>query len=233
MSSRRLPGKVLKPILGQPMIGRHIERLKRCSRIDQLVVATSTASSDDPVESLCGAVGVACFRGSLDDVLERFAGAIRAYSSYDHVVRLTADCPLADPATIDAIIDDHLTGGFDYTSNTVDRTFPDGLDAEVATRGVLQAAAAEAIDSYDREHVTPFLYKNPNRFTIGQHKQSFDASHLRWTVDTPDDFRFVDEVYGRLYPGNEGFDYFDILRLVTRMPQIAAINAPRSDATAV
>lgn len=230
MSSTRLPGKVLKPILGRPMIGRHIDRLKRCTRIDRLVVATSAESSDDAIESFCAANDISCFRGALHDVLARFDGAVKANMPCDHIVRLTADCPLADPAIIDAIVDMHLAEGSDYTSNTVDRTFPDGLDAEVATRPALERAVAEATEAYDREHVTPYLYRVPGRFRMAQYKASYDASHLRWTVDTPTDFLMVEEVYRRLLPVNEAFDYYDMLRLVTQVPAVAAINTPVSPA---
>lgn len=230
MSSTRLPGKVLKPILGRPMIGRHIDRLRRCARIDRLVVATSTEDSDDAIKDFCVADGITCFRGSLHDVLARFDAAVKANLPCDHVVRLTADCPLADPWIIDAIVDLHLNAKADYTSNTVDRTFPDGLDAEIVSRRALAEAAAEATEAYDREHVTPFFYRNPARFRISQYKGNFDASQLRWTVDTPADFQMVEQVYRRLLPIKESFDFYDILRLVAQEPAIGSINMPDAQA---
>ena len=142
-SSRRLPGKVMKPILGRPMLERQIERLRRARRLDKLVVATSTDPSDDPIAALCRSLAVECFRGSLDDVLDRFYQAARR-AAPRAVVRLTGDCPLADPAVIDQLIELHARGGYDYTSNTLTRSYPDGLDAEVTQLHCLEAAWREA-----------------------------------------------------------------------------------------
>jgi len=200
MSSTRLPGKVMKPILGMPMIGRQIERLNRCERIDRLVVATSREPSDDDLAEYLDGIGVRVFRGHLNDVLGRVLGAALANGPAEHVVRLTADCPLADPKVIDACIDLHLQSGADYTSNTIDRTYADGLDVEVATLSALTAAARAARDPYEREHVTPYLWRRPDRFSIAQLKQSPDLSDRRWTVDTPEDFEFVSRVFYMLYP---------------------------------
>src|SRR5262245_53776967 len=130
VSSTRLPGKVLKPILGATMLARQMERLQRSQAMDRLIVATSTDASDDAIEALCRASEVPCWRGSLDDVLDRFHGAARAHNATD-VVRLTGDCPLADPLVIDAVVRLYRSSGVDYASNTIVPTFPDGLDVEV------------------------------------------------------------------------------------------------------
>jgi len=213
MTSTRLPGKVMKPILGMPMIGRHIERLNRCDSLDRIVVATSKDPSDDALARYCETLGVRVFRGALDDVLGRFAGAAIAHGPAEHVVRLTADCPLADPMVIDACVWRHIETGADYTSNTLDRSYPDGLDVEVMTAAALRTMHAEAQDPYEREHVTPFLYRNPDRFRIAQLVQSAPLADRRWTVDTPDDFEFVSRVYYMLYPTNPRFEQADVLAL--------------------
>jgi spore coat polysaccharide biosynthesis protein SpsF len=213
MSSRRLPGKVLASVLGQPMIQRQIERIRHAQRIDKLVVATSDMHDDDQIAALCDAIGQPCYRGPLDDVLGRFVGALDAYGPADHVVRLTADCPLIDWTIIDRCVSEHLAAGADYTSNAIQRTFPDGLDVEVLSADALRTASANAQDNESREHVTPFVYSNPDRFRICHVTQSEDLAALRWTVDNVDDLAFVREVYSHLYQGNPLFTSGDILAL--------------------
>lgn len=212
-SSTRLPGKVLRPILGEPMIGRHLERLARCATLDRLVVATSVDPSDDPLAAYCESRGATVFRGALDDVLGRFGAAAAAQGEVDHVVRLTADCPLADPAVIDACVRLHLESGADYTSNTLERTYPDGLDVEVVTARALAEAVREATDPFEREHVTPFFYRRPDRYRIAQLTQDRDLADRRWTVDTADDFDFVERVYAALFEADPAFGQDRILAL--------------------
>lgn len=212
-SSSRLPGKVLKPLLGRPMILRQIERLKRAGSLDRLVVATSKEASDDGLAALLEGEGVPVFRGPLNDVLARFVGAARAFGPADHVVRLTADCPLADPQVLDACVRLHLEGGYDYTANDHPSTWPRGLDVEVCTAGALAAADRDAVDQAEREHVTLHLYRHPERYGLGCLKHDPDLSRLRWTVDTPADFAFVERVYARLYPSNPAFGTDDVLAL--------------------
>jgi spore coat polysaccharide biosynthesis protein SpsF len=221
-SSRRLPGKVLKPLLGRPMLERQIERLGRARRLDRLTVATSTDTSDDAIAELCARIGIDCFRGSLGDVLDRFYRAALA-AKPDMVVRLTGDCPLTDPAVIDALIDLHRAGSFDYSSNAQVRTYPDGLDAEIMQLATLETAWREATLPSEREHVTPFIHRRPERFRLGSLTQTPDRSHLRWVVDDPQDFVFVTAIYEALYPPNPAFTSADILDLLARRPDIAAL----------
>lgn len=223
-SSTRLPGKVLKPILGEPMLVRQIERLRHAKRIDRLLVATSTDSSDDPLAALCERHGISCFRGSLDDVLDRFYRAALSYQP-EHVVRLTGDCPLTDPAIIDAVIALHLRESHDYSSSAIDLTFPDGLDAEIMRFACLEQAWREAGLPSEREHVTLFIYRRPERYRIGSYKGVCDFSHYRWTVDEPQDFEFVTRIYERLYSENRVFGMDDILALLESDPALAVINA--------
>lgn len=212
-SSTRLPGKVLKPILGKPMLARQLERVRRARLLDRLIVATSSDPSDDPIEVLCRNEGVECYRGKLDDVLDRFYQAAAPLHP-EHVVRLTGDCPLADPAIIDQVCAFYLEGGFDYATNALQPTFPDGLDVEICRFEFLEQAWREAVLPSHREHVTPFIHKNPQRFRIGHFRGNTDLSHLRWTVDEPDDFTLVSNIYEALYPADPCFDTVAILELL-------------------
>jgi len=207
------------------MIGRQLDRLKRSQRIDRLVVATSTEPIDDAVAAFCASEAILCHRGPLTDVLARFAGAAEAFGPADHIVRLTADCPLTDWEIIDACIDHHLETGADYTANGVERTFPDGLDVEVMTAAALKSTQSQAIAGPEREHVTMYIYRNPEQFRLAHLKQSCDLSALRWTVDNPADFAFVEAVYAELLPHKPNFLQADILGLLHRRPDIVAINA--------
>lgn len=210
MSSTRLRGKVLRPILGRPMIERQIERLRRAERIERIVVATSTDASDDPLAAVARAFGVEVFRGDLHDVLGRFHGALLTFGPTQRFVRLTADCPLADATLIDACIDKHEREGWDVVHVSPGATFPKGLDVEVVKTAALEAAWREAGDPYEREHVTPFLYRRPERFRIGVISRD-PPLRYRWTVDTPEDFAFVTAVYEALYPQNPRFTTEDVL----------------------
>lgn len=224
MSSTRLPGKVMRPLLGEPMVWRQWERILRAKLIDRLVLATSTDTSDDSLAAFAASRGMACFRGSLTDVLDRFASAARAHGPADHIVRLTADCPLADPAIIDAVIARHMETGADYTSNSVERTFADGLDVEVMRWDTLLRAAAEAPPGPAREHVTMHIYRHPEQFRLAALRQTQDQSHWRWTVDTPEDFAMVTRVYQALYPGSPDFRSADIAGFLKAHPDVAALN---------
>lgn len=224
ISSSRLPGKVLKPILGKPMLLRQIERVGRAKKIDHLVVATSLDKSDDEIEKNCKTTNIDCFRGSLDDVLDRFYQAAKKYNP-EHIVRLTGDCPLADPEVIDGIIKMHIEGGYDYTSNGIIRTLPDGLDVEIFTYKALKESWHESFLPSHREHVTGFINSKPDRYSLGSYTKNTDLSHLRWTVDEELDFVLVEKIYNELYPENPNFTTSDILELLERKPELKVINA--------
>lgn len=208
-SSTRLPGKVLRPILGEPMLARQIERVRRSRKIDDLVVATSTEASDDAVVDLCERISVPCSRGSLTDVLDRAYRAVEPCHP-SHVVRLTGDCPLTDPSLIDTVIDFTLRGDFDYATNAKPYTFPDGLDVEVVKFAALETAWREATLPSHREHVTPFVSRQPERFYLGYYRSALDQSEHRWTVDEPADFTFVSHLYEVIYPTNPTFTTADV-----------------------
>ncbi len=217
MSSTRFPGKVLQPILDVPMLGRQIERVKRSKRLDRLVVATSIEPLDDPLAQFCEQNAIAVFRGSLNDVLDRFYQAAAPHKP-DHVVRLTGDCPLSDPEVIDQVIETHVAGGFDYTSNTIEPSYPDGLDVEVMRFACLEAAWREADLPSAREHVTPFLYRRPERFRLRNCAITPNRADLRWTVDVPEDLEFVRKIFAQLYPVDPNFGLAQILELLENHP---------------
>lgn len=224
MSSSRLPGKVNLPLAGAPMLARQLERIRRSRMLDRIMVATSDKADDDIIAAVARDAGVGIFRGSLDDVLDRFYRAALAHAP-SHIVRLTGDCPLADWQVIDRLVNFALDGRYDYASNTLRPTWPDGLDAEVATLAALRSAWTHAKTPVEREHVMPFITSRPNRFRLGSFEQDTDLSALRWTVDEPRDYDFVRSIYERLYPGNPAFTTDDILNLIAREPALSTINA--------
>lgn len=205
------------------MLARQIERVHRARLMDKLVVATSQDASDDPIEELCRARGVHCFRGSLNDVLDRYYSAAKRLSP-QHIVRLTGDCPLADPELIDRILEFYLAGDYDYASNTLDPSFPDGLDVEVLSMACLVQAWKGAKLPSHREHVTPFIYQNPERFKIGSFRSDIDQSFLRWTVDEPADLELVTRIYEALYPERPEFSTRDILLYLEAHPEMNSLN---------
>ena len=218
MSSSRFPGKVLAPLAGKPMVIRQLERIQRASSLDAVVVATSTDPSDDELVSVLTEEGIPVVRGSLDDVLDRFVTAMDEYRP-DAVVRLTADCPLTSPAVIDKVVAHFHVSGADYASNTMTPTYPDGLDVEVVRAEVLREIAKIATDRAEREHVTLGVYRRHDQYRIENVTNAGDLSHLRWTVDTPEDYAFVTGVYDELFPANPEFDLDDVLDYLARHPE--------------
>lgn len=223
VSSTRLPGKVLRSILGKPMLAREIERILQAESIDRLIVATSANQEDDAIEELCSSVGIDCYRGSLEDVLDRFYQAAKKYNP-EHVIRLTGDCPLIDPQVIDQLIKFHISGDYDYTSNALEPTYPDGLDVEAIRFSALEHAWRGSQLQSAREHVTLYLYQNPQLFKIGILKNSVDLSYLRWTVDELQDFELVSQIYESLYPLNPQFATQDILQYLDQHTDLKTKN---------
>ena len=223
MSSTRLPGKVLLRTCGKSLLQHQIERVMRCRSIDRLVVATSTDVSDDPIEALCHSLGVATYRGSLDDVLDRFIQAARP-SKPEWLVRLTGDCPLSDPVIVDRVVREAIQGAYDYVSSALHPSFPDGLDAECLRFAVLEQAWREAVLPSEREHVTAFVYGRPERFRLGEIRNGIDLSALRWTVDEPRDFVFVSQVFEHLYAHKPDFLMEDVLQLLDNNSGLGTLN---------
>ena len=223
--STRLPGKVLLDLAGEPMLVRVMSRVCRVRNLDETVVATTREPSDDAISQLCSERGWRCFRGSELDVLDRYYRAAAMFQA-DAVVRITSDCPLIDPEIVDRVVESFLDGQpeIGYVSNTLPRrTFPRGLDTEVMGFPVLERAWLEDGDPNWREHVTPYLWRNPDRFRLHGVMNDVDYSGMRWTVDTPRDLRFVRAVYG--YFGHDRFSWRQVLELLEQRPEWLAINA--------
>ena len=220
-SSSRLPMKVLKPILNKPMLLHQVERLRHSTLIDKIVVATSIDCSDDIIEKMCLDNKIEIFRGDLDDVLDRFYQCAKLYSP-EYIVRLTGDCPLADWQVIDEMIQCCLEGNFDYVETSL--KFPDGLDAEVMTMNALTEARNNAVLPSEMEHVTQYIVNRAEQFNNRIFEFNQDLSHLRWTVDEPEDFILVEKIYQALYEENPLFLTNDILNLLQERPELTSIN---------
>jgi spore coat polysaccharide biosynthesis protein SpsF len=223
MTSTRLPGKVLLPLAGEPMLTRLVERLRRVQHADGIVVATTNNAADDPIAALCAQLGVPCHRGSEHDVLSRYADAARLHGA-DTVVRITSDCPLIDPALIDRVIAVYEEGDSDYVSNMLPPTWPYGMAVEVFGAAALAQAHAEATQAAEREHVTPFLYWHPERYRLRNVASPVDLSQHRWTVDTPEDYELVSRLFEHLMPTHPHFTQADVLALLEQHPAWIALN---------
>lgn len=224
MGSTRLPGKILKPILGKPMLARMIERVKRAKKIDAVIVATTDRSKDDATVQIAKDAGVGVFRGSEQDVLDRFYKAAKEAGA-DTVIRLTGDCPLMDPAVIDRVIAhfQEAEGSIDYSSTP--NNYPEGLDTEIFTFAALEEAVREAKLPSEREHVTPYIKNHPERFVSDSWREGEgDHSTMHWSVDTQPDFDFVTKVFEQLYPINPSFNKDDVLSLIAQHSELLEIN---------
>lgn len=222
--SSRLPSKVLADIAGRTMLARVVRRTRRARCLDEVVVATTEAAADDAVAAEGAALDVAVHRGSEDDVLDRYRRAAEAAAA-EAVVRITADCPLIDPAVIDRVVEAFAAAGADYASTTLERTLPRGLDVEAFTAEALARAWREAEEPYQRSHVTPYLYEHPERFALLPVTVPAPpgAAALRWTVDTAEDLELVRALYDRL-GGDDAFGWRAALALVDAEPYLAEIN---------
>jgi spore coat polysaccharide biosynthesis protein SpsF len=221
MGSTRLPGKVLEMVEGQTMLERVVERTRRAARVARVVVATSEAPDDDRVEAICHGRSIDVFRGSEHDVLDRYSGAAERFNA-DSIVRLTADCPLLDPAVVDSVITRFEVGDVDYAANINPPTFPDGLDTEVFFREALVRAAREARLRSEREHVTLYLRNHPEMFRIANVRHEPNLSAMRWTVDEPEDLEFMRAVYAEF--GSREFGMQDVLQLLADQPDLTRSN---------
>lgn len=222
MGSTRLPGKVLEDIAGRPMLWHVVHRVRAAGLVDEVVVATSTSDEDDPVEAFCEEHGIPCFRGSEEDVLDRFHRAAERHGA-DPVVRITGDCPLSDPRVIDRVVRAYHDLDADYVTNVLPYTYPDGLDVEVFSFAALETAAKEATTRRDREHVTPFI-RNDDRFAVANVEAEVDLSREghRWTVDHPEDLSFVRRVYE--LAGEELFGMETVLAILEEHPEVRDMN---------
>lgn len=228
MGATRLPGKVLTDLCGKTVLQHIVERVRVGAPEARIVVATTVEEQDDAIEEETKRIGADCFRGSESDVLNRFDQAAEAFPG-DPIVRVTADCPLLDPELLAAMLADYSRKKTDYLSNTLERTYPRGLDLEIFPRDVLHQAHLNAHKAEEREHVTPYIYRNPDLFTLRNFAQEEDQSSLRWTLDTPEDLRFIEEIYKALHDNdkmdNQPFTTAQVLDLLKEKPELSAINA--------
>ncbi|MDB4665299.1 glycosyltransferase family protein [Verrucomicrobia bacterium] len=223
MTSTRLPNKVLLPLVGKPVLEHIVTRLQYCRNLDQVIVLTSVEPTDDPIEQWCSESGIDCFRGSLLDVLDRYYKAAIQYR-VDVIVRITGDCPVADPRIVDEVIDGFFLGGYEAYGLTGE--FPDGLDCQVFALKAIERAWHEAVSPRDREHPGAYIeVTRPDLFRRGGLVKFKGLEHHRWTLDEPRDYVFLKEVFARLHIPEEPFLTQDILGLEQSAPELFAINA--------
>lgn len=226
MGSSRLPGKVLADLNGQPVLAWVLRRTQRAAGVHQVTVAAPTGELDDPLAAYCAEQGIACVRGNLHDVLDRYRQAARETDA-DVIVRITADCPFIDPGLLGEYVQKFVRADppLDFAANRLPqgRTIPIGLDAELCTRAALETAWAEAKEPHQREHVMPFFYEHPERFRIAEFKQQPPYGDLRWTVDTPEDLELARAIASH-FP-DDTFAWTDILALFEANPELAHINS--------
>jgi spore coat polysaccharide biosynthesis protein SpsF len=222
MGSSRLPGKVLLPLLGEPVLTRVMRRVSRAERLDEWVVATTVDPGDDPIANLAAKEGWLLVRGSVNDLLDRYVQAARARDA-DAVVRITSDCPLIDPAIIDETVGVFEVGECDYAATSLEpRTFPRGLDVEVVARAALEQAWRDDTDPAWREHATPYVYRHPELFQLCRVASDVDGSAHRWTVDTPEDYELVRRIYEAI--GRDDFSWQEVLAAVEAHPDWIELN---------
>ena len=223
MSSKRLPGKVLKKIQNKTVLEHVVSRIKKSKKITEIIVATSSDISDEPIKKICEQKKIKLFRGSLEDVLDRYYQAAICFKA-DVIVRITADCPVIDFDIVDEVIEGFLQNNKDFFS--LQGEFPDGLDCQVFKFKALEKSWKEAKLLSDREHVGTYIEKtNSKEFKIGGIKKFKNLSHHRWTLDEPEDLIFLENIFGKLYKKNIYFNHQDILQLLTEDQNIFKINS--------
>lgn len=225
MGSTRLPGKVLRPLCGRPMLARVIERLQMSTMLRQVVVATTCLPQDNAVAELAKVEGVGVFRGEEADVLGRYVGAAQVFHA-ETVVRVTADCPLIDAGVLDQVVDRYWADAdnLDYVSNIIERTYPRGLDVELIPTHVLEHLNRISTSAVEREHVTLKLLRQRERYRIAQVCNASDYSYHYWTVDSEQDLQLVEEIYKILYPSQPHFGWLDVLEVFQVRPELFEIN---------
>ncbi|MBI3290816.1 glycosyltransferase family protein [Candidatus Falkowbacteria bacterium] len=221
MGSTRLPGKILKEISGMPSLEYQVNRIKQAKKVDKIVIATTTDKSDDPVEKLCKKINIDCFRGSTDDVLDRYYQCVQKYPEYENIIRLTGDCPLTDPKVIDQVIDLFESGDYDYANNVQPDTFPDGMDVEVFKRGAIEISAKESTTEFEHEHMNEYVL-NSNEFKKGNLKAEHDYSKYRLTVDNQEDYEVV-KFLAEHCPADAA--YLDYIEMLEKNPAVIKLNA--------
>jgi len=232
LGSTRLPGKVLRDIVGRPMLWHIVQRVRSVKGVEDVVVATSDTPQDEPIRQFCAEHGIGVFAGSENDVLDRFYRAAKFFAG-DPVIRITADCPLTDPEVIHQLLDLYAAGEFDHVGVATGAgaafldggRFPDGLDAECFSYAALERAWREAAETSDREHVTPYIWRVAGRFRLGILKSREDYSALRWTVDNEADFQLISHIYNALFDETRPFLMQDVLNYLGKNPQLVESNS--------
>jgi len=222
VESNRLPGKVLKTIEGKPMIWHVINRVKKIPNIQQIVLITTEKKEDEELEKIAKAHEILFFRGDENDVLNRHYQCAITFKA-EHIIRITGDCPLIDPTIIQSILEFYLENDYDYVSNTIKPTFPDGLDTEIFSFKILRNCNEKATLPSEREHVTPYITKNSEKFKIFNYENKKNLAFLRWTVDEESDLLFVRKIYEKMKPNNI-FTTQQILNLINEFPELSQIN---------
>lgn len=220
-SSVRLSGKVLADLAGKKALERVIERTIASDVCSQVVVATSNRNEDQSIFDLCQSMRTECYRGDLDDVLDRYVQTARLYKA-DAVIRITGDCPLIDPHVIHRVASVFKKGDYDYVSNVIRRSYPDGLDVEIIAREALERIHKEAVSHADREHVTKYLVEHSDLFRTEDVEQKDDLSLLRWVLDYPEDLLFIRKIFEHFQ--NRSFFMEDILFYLRKSPEVSSLN---------
>lgn len=223
MGSTRLPEKSLKEIAGKPLLGYVLQRLKRVKSANEIVVATTIQPKDDILAQFCQSLNIPVWRGSEEDVLSRYGEAAQAFHA-DVIVRISGDCPLIDPEIVEQAISLFQTGHYDYVSNVIQRTYPRGMDVEVFSRKALNQALVEAKAQPEREHVTPYFYRHPELFKLGNLEQTSDQSDYRLTVDTKEDLELITRIIKK-FPDSQPFVLKDIIAVLTKHPEWLKLNS--------
>lgn len=226
MTSTRLPGKILKQVGGEPMLKQQIKRLQKCKLVDEIMIATTINAEDDPVVKLAEAENIPYYRGDEHDVLGRYVGAAKQ-SKADVVIRSTADCPLIDAEITDLVIQELIDNSdkCDYAGNTLERTYPQGLDVEAFFLDTLLRADRLGKSKQSREHVTVAIYsENPHIFRLRAVKDTEDNSDLRLTVDTAADLELIRHLYDKLDIGSQTVSYHGIVKFLRANPEFIQIN---------
>ena len=223
--STRFPNKVFAEIDGKPLIWHVVNRLTYAKTIDKIIIATTNSSMDDAIEDWCVDNGVCCYRGSENDVLNRYYCASMMFPS-DVIVRITADDPFKEPEIIDRVVSMLLDGDYDIVTNNFPPSFPEGLDCEAFLFAALEQSEKSVCDPFEREHVTQYMYKHPNKFKIGNVVCNTNMSYLRWTIDNHVDLDMVKAIYEHRNSENKGVLLMDeILGILQMHPEILEINS--------
>jgi spore coat polysaccharide biosynthesis protein SpsF len=226
MTSSRMPGKVLKPLAGEPALQRVVERIQKSKSVDEIIIATTENISDQPIVDLCNKIGCSCFRGSKNDVLKRVLEAAKSFNG-EIIVEITGDCPLIDHRHIDKVVELFFSGEYDYAANCIEPSFPEGFAVQVFPTKILEEVNKLTDDYIDHIHVSYYIYNHPERYGLINWKAE---GHMYWpglalTLDEEDDYVLLSKIFNELFPENEDFSAEDVVSLLRRRPDLVAINA--------